>query len=664
MDIRAIFVIFAIVLVSAIFAIKLFSIQIFSNGYEEEAKNNVVERVRTIPRRGMIYDRDNNLIVANEYSYELMVKPREFKLAKNTNDSLRFCEIFSLSIEELRNKLFRARRYAPYLPTVLKKQIDSESFAMIQDRITDYPGLSYQARTIRRYQTTHFASGLGFIREIDNESLEDKKSDDYEPGDLIGKAGIEASYEKYLRGTPGFKYILLNVNRVEKGRFNGGKDDKSAMAGSNLTTSIQMDLQTYGEELMQNKIGSIVAIEPETGEILALVSAPTYDPNLLSGKGREVTANYHQLLNDIDKPMFNRATMALYPPGSTIKTVQSIIAVGMGAVDFTQRFSCAKNLVKCHGHPSPVDIAGSIQYSCNPYYHQLFRRILNHQDERAETPRKGLKVWNEYMKRFGLGRKLNTDLFMEKAGRIPSPEYYDRKFQTTAWHRSSIYSLSIGQGEMGTTPLQMANIAAIIANRGYYRIPHIVKAIDGDTSLIDKRLREKITVMPDSSVINGKELFEPVVNAMERVLTAGTASRGQLHGVQICGKTGTAQNSQGEDHSVFIAFAPKINPKIAIAVYIENAGFGGTWAAPIASLMIEKYLKKEVKRKALEKSIIEKNFIILKKDRKKKITPTVVENLQRLAVTPVKDSKPKDIPSEKKAVPTSSIAVLPKSEKK
>jgi penicillin-binding protein 2 len=438
---------------------------------------------------------------------------------------------------------------------------------------------------------------------------------------LIGKTGIESTYEKALRGRRGTKYVMVDVKHIVKGSFQNGKFDTLPIVGEELTSSIDLELQQYAELLMKNKIGSIVAIEPATGEILSLVSSPSYDPNLLTGSGKDVSNNYYALVNDKYKPLFNRPVMALYPPGSIIKIVQALIALQEGVIDSTDtRIPCVQDVVKCHAHRSPLGVKGSIQYSCNPFYYRVFNRIIKQgvSDNQTEDTRKGLAKWHQYMTSFGLGHKLGTDLYNEKGGNIPSVAYYDKRFKHGKWRFGNIYSLSIGQGEMGVVPLQMANLAAIMANRGYYYIPHIIKGAGKENKKNSKYLQRYYTAPVK------KEYFELIIEGMEDVVRSGTATKAFVKDLTICGKTGTAQNPHGEDHSVFIAFAPKDNPKIAISVYVENAGFGGTWAAPIASLIIEKYLKGKIEseeRQKMEKEIIEKNFMQPKKQKDRNLKP-------------------------------------------
>ncbi len=624
-------IILVILFVASIFITKLYFLQVLNKDYELQAESNVKERIREQPKRGMIYDRNGHLIVANENVFDIMVVPRKFKL----EDTATFCQSFFIEKEELITRLEKAQKHSWYKPSELIKQLSPEQFAMVQDKIGEYEGLSYEVRTMRKYVQPVLANVLGYVKEIDKKTLSVKRKlgEDYEQRDLIGKAGIEASYDSVLRGQPGSRYVMMNVRRIEKGAYLDGRMDKPMRMGEDLQTSIDLQLQKYAEKLMQGKRGAVVAIEPATGEILLMVSAPSYHPNKLTGRGKEVTKNYFELLKDKNKPLFNRAAMSSYPPGSTIKTVQALIGLGMGALPEDQLFSCTQRVVKCHGHPYTLNIPRSIQYSCNPWYRQAYGKIiLKGQRDTPENTRIGLQQWNEYMHKFGLGETAGTDIHGAKPGLIPDTTYYDRRFRNKKWVLSNIYSLSIGQGEMGTTPLQMANVAATIANRGYFIPPHIVRKIGGDSTRIHPRFRTK----RETGI--SQKWFEMIVEGMENVPRAGTARRAHIKDIVVCGKTGTAQNPHGEDHSVFIAFAPKDNPKIAIAVYVENAGFGGTWAAPIASLIIEKYLREggEITRKDAEQRILEKTFI---EKPKQDIQPENTEKPQQ--EKPQKETKPK-----------------------
>ena len=462
----------------------------------------------------------------------------------------------------------------------------------------DYPGLFILTRSVRSYPSPTAAHALGYIGEISAGQLGRDTLSYYSQGDYVGLSGLEKYYEKELRGNKGVKYKMVNVRGMDKGPFKEGQYDTISIAGKNLTSTIDLDLQQFGELLMAGKTGSVVAIEPKTGEILAMISAPFYDPNQLTGA--EFGKTYKVLNTDNSKPLFNRPIMATYPPGSIFKIVQSLIGLQEGVLTPNSTFACNKSLVACHNHPNPVNLFGAIRNSCNPYYHQAFRQIINREvsSNTFKDTEIGLNAWRESVLKFGLGAPLGIDMSGEKGGDIPSSKLYDRIYGAGHWKYSTIYSLSIGQGEMQVTPLQMANLAAIFANKGYYYTPHLIKEVDGDPKKIPAKFQEKKFVGVDA------RHFDLIQEAMVEAIY-GTAARAVMTDLVIAGKTGTAQNPHGEDHSVFIAFAPMHNPKIAIAVFVENSGFGGTWAAPIASLMIEKYLKRKIKDKEKEKRIIE-----------------------------------------------------------
>lgn len=588
----------AFLLVGVIYLSKLFSIQVLDGTYKAAAESNVIKRVEEFPYRGLVYDRHGNLVVYNRPVYDLMVVPKEAEL----QDTLRLASLLQLPIEELTNKLAAARSYSTVKPSAVMKQMSTELFARIQDRLVDYPGFYVVPRTVRGYPDPVLANALGYIAEIDQRRLEQDTTNYYKSGDYIGISGLEAKYEPFLRGRRGVRLKLVNVRGIEKGDYKEGKFDTLAVAGKSLTTTVDMELQKYGEWLMEGKSGSIVALEPATGEILAMVSGPTYDPNLLAG--RELGKNFLALQRDTLVPLFNRPIMAKYPPGSMFKMVQSLVALQEGVISPQTRFPCNRALLACHGPHSNADLEQAITVSCNPYFYNTFRRIIN-QDKDENTfvdSRLGLDKWASYVESFGLGNPLGIDIPGEKGGYVPQPEYYDRVYGENAWKFSTIYSLAIGQGELGVTPLQMANLAAIIGNRGYYYTPHFVKQIGDEEALEEYRTKRETGVAPQH--------FDVVVEAMENVVEYGTGQyRAKIPGLAVAGKTSTVQNPHGEDHSGFICFAPKDNPQIAVAVYVENAGQGARAAAAIASLMVEKYLKGEIGRKRIEEYVRKGEFI-------------------------------------------------------
>jgi penicillin-binding protein 2 len=584
---------------SAVLLIKLFSIQVLDDSFLKRAESNAIQRTVDHPYRGLVYDRTGKLMVFNNPIFDLMVVPKEF----NVGDTTRFCELFRISKEDLIASYNAAKSYSRVKPSPLIKQLSTKDFARIQDFLVDYPGLFILTRAVRSYPTPTAAHALGYIGEISAGQLErDSLTRYYSQGDYVGLSGLEKYYENELRGNKGVKYKMVNVRGIDKGPFKEGEYDTLSVAGKNITSTIDIELQRYGELLMAGKTGSVVAIEPKTGEILSMISAPFYDPNQLTGA--EFGKTYRKLNNDNSKPLFNRPIMATYPPGSIFKIVQSLIGLQEGILTPNSTFACNRSLVACHNHPNPVNLFGAIRNSCNPYYHQAFRQIINREvsSNTFKDTEIGLNAWREKVLKFGLGGPLGMDMSGEKGGDIPSSKLYDRIYGAGHWKYSTIYSLSIGQGEMTVTPLQMANLAAIFANKGYYYTPHLVKAIDGNKKLIPAKFQEKHSVGVDA------RHFDLIQDAMVEALY-GTANRAVMKDLVIAGKTGTAQNSQGEDHSVFIAFAPKDNPTIAIAVYVENAGWGGRAAASTASLMIEKYIRRTISRPELQDYVIAGNFM-------------------------------------------------------
>jgi penicillin-binding protein 2 len=597
-DQRPAVILLVIFLLSGVLLVKLFAIQVLDDSFLKRAESNAIQRIVDHPYRGLVYDRSGKLMVFNNPIFDLMVVPREFHL----KDTAKFCELFRISKEQLIEGYNSAKSYSKVKPSPLIKQLSNTDFARIQDFLVDYPGLFILTRSVRSYPSPTAAHALGYIGEISAGQLKRDTLSYYSQGDYVGLSGLEKYYENELRGNKGVKYKMVNVRGMDKGPFKEGQYDTISIAGKNLTSTIDLDLQQFGELLMAGKTGSVVAIEPRTGEILAMISAPFYDPNQLTGA--EFGKTYKVLNTDNSKPLFNRPIMATYPPGSIFKIVQSLIGLQEGILTPNSTFACNKSLVACHNHPNPVNLFGAIRNSCNPYYHQAFRQIINREvsSNTFKDTEIGLNAWRESVLKFGLGAPLGIDMSGEKGGDIPSSKLYDRIYGAGHWKYSTIYSLSIGQGEMQVTPLQMANLAAIFANKGYYYTPHLIKEVDGDPKKIPAKFQEKRFVGVDA------HHFDLIQEAMVEAIY-GTAARAVMTDLVIAGKTGTAQNPHGEDHSVFIAFAPKDNPKIAIAVYVENAGWGGRAAASTASLMIEKYIRKTISRPELQDYVIAGNFI-------------------------------------------------------
>jgi len=586
-----------VILISLILLVRLFIIQVVKDTYRLSADNNVLRYVTQYPARGLIYDRNGREIVTNQAAYDLMVIPAQ----TSSIDTVQFCSDLGITRELFRERMKAAISYQRKAPSVFLKQISAETYARFQEKMFTYPGFYVQPRTLRKYSRPVAAHLLGYVSEVDEAII--KKDPYYKMGDYIGKLGIEEAYEKELRGTRGVKIFMVDVYSRIQGPYANGDMDTLAVQGSDVVSTIDLDLQEYGEKLMRNKSGSIVAIEPGTGEILTLVSSPDYDPSLLVGRVR--SENFAKLQADTAfKPLFNRAVMAKYPPGSTFKPINGLIGLQEKVIVPSTTFSCNHGylFVKCHSHASPLDLKHGISNSCNSYFCQTYRRII--ENPRYGSVSEAYEKWRYYLTEFGFGKKLGSDLSNELPGFVPASSYFDKYHGVGGWKALTIISMAIGQGEMETTPLQMANMTTAIANRGYYYVPHLVRKI-GNSSSIDPRYSNRVNISIDSAN------FEAVILGMEEAVNGGagaTATGARLNEIIICGKTGTVQNPHGKDHSVFVAFAPKDDPKIAIAVYVENAGFGATYAAPVASLMIEKYLTGKITNTWQEQRILDLNL--------------------------------------------------------
>ena len=575
-----------------IFIAKLFYIQVIDNSYKLSAENNTLRHVIIYPSRGFVYDRNGKIIIANQSTYDLKVVPRSIEAF----DTVGFCKLIGISKKELVTK-FKKNKYS-YKPILLKKQINGNEYARIAEKLYQYPGFFTEKRSLRTYPFPVAANVLGYLGEVDLDDLSDSY---YQLGDYIGKSGIEKVYEAELRGEKGTEVFMVDVLGRIQGLYKKGSYNKQALAGKNITSSLDIELQKLGEFLMQNKIGSIVALEPSTGEILAMVTSPTYDPNLFIGK--KLSENYRKIEYQKNKPLFNRPLRSMYPPGSTFKPINALIALQKGLItDKTvlvlNGYDTGSHIVKDHVRGA-ISFKKSIQMSSNAYYCTVLKRIIS--DKQFSSYADAYEDWRTNVKSFGLAVKLGTDLGAEKQGILYSHKYFDKYYGKGHWNYNTIISLAIGQGELGFTPVQTANMTAVIANEGWYIIPHIVKQIEGIET--KKKYKEKHFSKVD------KKYFKSVKDAMEAVVTEGTGMLAYVPGLEICGKTGTAQNPHGKDHSIFIAFAPKNKPKIVVSVYVENAGFGSTWAAPIASMMIEKYLTDSISRPWLQKRISEANLI-------------------------------------------------------
>lgn len=585
------------IVVGLIYIIRLAHLQIIDDSYTRLANRNALRHITQYPSRGLIYDRNGKLLVYNEAVYDLMVIPRQVK----DIDTTEFCSLLKISKDEFIKKMEKAKKYSSYSPSTFEKQISKADFAPLQEKLYKFKGFYAQSRTLRFYPDSVACHILGYIGEVNEKTIEENPY--YKKGDYIGMSGLEKSYEEILRGEKGSKITLVDVHNREKGSFQNGMYDTLAIAGQNLYSTIDIELQKYAEKIMANKRGCIVAIEPSTGEILCFVSAPYYNPNLLVGRVRG--KNYKTLSEDISKPLFNRVLMAEYPPGSIFKIAQSLIALDMGVITPNTGFGCDKGLVGCHNHPSASSVRDAIKMSCNPYFYRVFQRIVQQTNPKTGKidSKYGLTIWNQAAKRMGFGTRLDIDLPNARKGYIPDTTFYN-KWYPSGWNFYTIYSNSIGQGEVGVIPLQMANFAALVANRGWFISPHIVRNFGDETQ---KTKYVKYSEKHYSMI--APEYWDIAVEGMYGVVheAGGTARRAKIDDIAVCGKTGTAENI-GDDHSVFICFAPKNNPQIAVAVYIENAqGGGGTWAAPIASLIVEKHIRGKVEREEMEKSYIETN---------------------------------------------------------
>ncbi|CAN5199964.1 penicillin-binding protein 2 [soil metagenome] len=592
----------AIVLVALIFLVKLFFIQVVDNRYAELADSNAILAQVEYPFRGLISDRNGKLIVYNTPEFKLEVILKDVK----NFDSVKFCRVFELSKEELRRKFVEMksrREYSRSKPTLFLNQLSITDFAKIQDYLDEFPGFYVQARTTRAYTTPALANALGYVSEISKTRLENDEAKVYRQGDYIGQSGIESYYEEQLRGQRGVRIKLRNVKGIIKGSFKDGAHDTLSIPGQNLITGIDLDLQQYGEFLMKGKSGSIAAIEPSTGEILALVSGPSYDPTLLTG--RQYSSNFRLISSDTNKPLFNRPLMAQYRPGSIFKIAQAMTALQEGVITPDTRIRCDRRIIDCHGAHSNEDLRGAITNSCNPYFRDVLRRMLNKGviNDPYEDTRIGLAEWDKHIMSFGFGKPLGIDLPNEKQGNIPTPAYYDRAYNNKPWKFSNIYSIAIGEGENLVVPIQMANFAATVANRGYYYTPHIVRSVGKEGKPLPRFTERHYTTIDSTH-------FLVAVDAMQKVVDEGTGHyRAFLKNIVVCGKTGTVQNDPLPAHGVFIAFAPRDNPKIAIAVYVEDNGQGGRASAAIASLMIEKYLIGHTERPNIEKYVLAGKFL-------------------------------------------------------
>ncbi|MDE7402446.1 MAG: penicillin-binding protein 2 [Muribaculaceae bacterium] len=594
-----------ITLIVLIYVVRLFGLQIGDAKYKESADSNAFLKRVIYPARGLVYDRNDRLVVFNKPAYDLMLIPKDV----GKFDTTMLCSAMGLTREQLAERwrdMKDTRKnpgYSAYTPQKLISHISQEDYGKLQEKLYLLPGFFIQKRTVREYSYHCGANVLGNIREVSANDIERDTTRYYRRGDYTGDLGIEKSYEKALRGRKGMEILMKDAYGRIKGKYENGIHDVAPVSGHNLKLSLDMELQQYGEQLMRGKIGAIVAIEPETGEILALVTSPNYDPSLLVGRQRG--KNYAELVKDPLIPLYDRSIQAGYPPGSTFKSTQGLIFLQEGVINNNTMYPCYHGYVNglrvgCHGHASPISLKPALQTSCNAFFCWGFKNMI---DKKGANSKKQFEKWKDYMVQMGYGYRLGVDLPSEGRGFIPNNDFYSKSFRGANWTANSVISISIGQGEVLATPLQIANLGATIANRGWYRIPHVVKEISD--SVIDVKYNEK-----HHPKIK-KEYYETVAEGMRMAVTGGTCRTANLPDIEVCGKTGTAQNPHGRDHSVFMGFAPYHKPKIAIAVYVENAGFGATYGVPIGSLMIEKYLKGEISpsRKSIEDRMLNSNTI-------------------------------------------------------
>jgi len=597
---RKFLLLFIVLVTGFAFAGRLFYLQIYDTSFQTLSENNAIKVEYTYPQRGYIFDRNDKLLVSNQPSYDVMVIPRDIE----SLDTIAFCKMLKITPEALTNKLKKARIWSPRLPSVILPQLTKSEYASLSEKMYKYEGFYIQKRSLRDYQVAHSANILGFISEVNERIIE--KNPYYQMGEIIGAEGVEQVYEDVLRGVKGVNYIQKDRFNRNIGSYENGRFDTLPLRGKDIMLTIDGALQDYGEALMVNKRGGIVALEPATGEILALVAAPNYDPGLLVG--RERSKNFTKLYYDtIAKPLFDRVLSGEYPPGSPFKALTALIGLQEGVIDVNEKISCyggynygGRKPLGCHHHRSPLDMVAGIGYSCNSYFATVYRRTID-----KYGPREGMDHWKAHLSSFGLGQYMGYDLPAGRPGKIPSSKTYDAMYPNSNWYTPATISNAIGQGEVLMTPMQMVNFTAAIANRGWYYKPHIIKNIVGVDTIPSKyKKKYETTIDP--------EHFGPVVDGLFDVYNYGTASHLQVDGIEICGKTGTAENytvvdgkrMQLTDHSVFVAFAPRNNPKIAIAVFVENGYWGSRWAGRIASLMIEQYIKGKITRTDLEDFVL------------------------------------------------------------
>lgn len=604
---RSIIIGITVTIIAIIFIAQLFNLQIVDKKYRDFADSNAFYKKTLYPSRGAIYDRNGELLVYNQATYDVMMVAREMA----NFDTIDFCKTLSITdttffeLDSIMRDKRRNPGYSSYTPQRFISKLNLREYAKLQEKLYKFPGIYIQNRTERQYKFPNMGLILGYIAEVDKGTIESDTY--YARGDFAGKSGIELSHEKNLRGEKGVEILLRDAHGRIQGKYENGIHDKMPVSGQDLTLSIDIDLQAYGEHLMQNKIGSIIMIEPKTGEILAMVAAPSYDPSLLTGK--EFGRNFMELARDPYKPLINRAVSGVYPPGSTFKPAQGLVFLAENIIDKDTRYGCAGGYPplggrpRCHGHPSPLSLDPALATSCNSFFCYGLNAMLSNRTQYADV-NDAFDYWKDRMVSFGFGNKLGVDLPSEKRGFIPNSKFYSKVHNTENWRAHNIISIAIGQGEILTTPLQLANFSALVANRGYYYVPHVVR------KLKDKPLDEVYTTKHDTQI--PKELLEVVVDGMAHAVTGGTCRGANLEPeIEVCGKTGTSENPHGDDHSLFMGFAPKDDPKVAIAVIVENGRFGATTAVPIARLMMQKFFKDSIpdSDKWLEERMVNTNIL-------------------------------------------------------
>lgn len=590
-----------------IFIIRLFNLQIVDNKYKAEADSNAFLKKAIYPSRGIIYDRNGKVVVSNSPAYDVMIIPRDIE----NFDTLDFCNTLSIPVEDLRQRFTDIKNkrlnpgYSKYSPQRLLTHLTAEDYGRLSEKLYRFKGVYIQKRILREYNFDCGANVLGNIREVNQSDI--KRDPYYSPGDYTGDLGVEKSYENYLRGEKGEEILIRDANGQIQGKYKDGAADKKAISGKNLTLSLDIELQKYAESLMRNKIGAVVAIEPESGEILALVTSPTYSPSLLVGRNRG--KNYKELRNNPYKPLLDRSIQGAYPPGSTFKPTQGLIFLQEGIITTGTPYPCHGGYINgglrvgCHPHEAPITLQPALRTSCNAFFCWGFKAMIDRKGKYGNAAN-AFEIWKNYLVELGYGYKLGIDIPGESRGFIPNSGTYNKRYGEDHWSANTIISVSIGQGEIMSTPLQIANLGATIANRGWYYTPHVVKAVQ------DTMLKSTYSERHNTSI--SKRNFDIVAGGMRMAVESGTCKLANLPDIEVCGKTGTAQNPHGRDHSIFLGFAPYHNPKIAVCVFVENAGFGATFGVPIGSLVMEKYLKGEIasNRKYIEDRMLNSNTII------------------------------------------------------